>query len=386
MDNETLLRTYITEYERNVLNEEYDQEIKCYDSIKKVMYQMLIHYPVIMSKLLDNSCENENIDGIKTDETKAIKRLFTVVKSIDLEEIKELKKMICCLTKEIKFNLDNLSINEHRDIIVNNRMGILSTHIQPKYNYWLHYIESCSVHTNESCSAHTKIIKHINKEFKNSETKKLNSSKMDELNFFINYEDIFELFSGSENTLNIHIAESERQKILKKDTGKLFSELINKKITNEKMALNFMYEYNGHYLCQNKSHSKENTIKLSHLRMIPKKYPKNIKKEQNIMFKKISESEIQRLKMLNNLTKRINDTTTRNILLMGTTKEYILPCYFDKRDVDNYQKICNKKNILINDLQSVMDCDDVFDLTQDFGDNIWIIEELFELNIMLLLQ
>lgn len=253
---------------------------------------------------------------------------------------------------------------------INNRSGILMTYIRPKLNHWLNYLQQYQ-------STYTKIIKYIKKEY--------NRSGMNEYEFITNHSNIFRLLDSYNYNLNqglnVYMVETERKKIKKyQNHDAEFDKLVRSEIVDEDMALKFMYKYNGLINTIKQSDSSD----LSSLRMIPRMYPMYVKTEnQRMIFKNITPFEYQKLRMLNNLAKKIMVDETKKLLSVGTMDKNVLPNYLDKKTINHYQEICKNKNMLVNDLQSMMRDDDIFDLTQNFESNEWIIEEIMCLNYMI---
>lgn len=387
MDNYTFLRSHLIEYKKNILNNAFDQDVKYYNKIKKIMYQMTIHHPLVISQLLDEPGFKldektmiykilSNEDDVRADEIseiiRIIKRLFNIVKSIDIYKIHELRNCMLLLVDDI---ILNLSINNDNDF---NKMypnpcsqaddpcGVLMTYIRPKLSYWLHY---ASLYCDQTHQLYTKIIKYIRKKY--------NESQMTDNDFVINNYDIFKLLedydSNLNEKLNIFIAVTERSKIIKNTFD-------NEEIINEKTALEFMHRYNQSMI------KNINTVSVTQraLRRIPKTYPwmNTIDRNQGI-FKNISWFEYQKLQMLNDLTKKMNTVDTNYLLLIGTYPDNVLPDHLDNGMIDKYKKIYGSllnKNTIINDLQLYMDHEDIFDLTQNFDENQWIRHEIMNLN------
>lgn len=411
MDNATFLKTYISEYQKKVLGEEFDQDVEYYNIIKKEMHRMTIHHPQIMSELLDPNNKNhskthkiiEN-SGTKNvvDTIATIKKLFIIIKSINLEQIRESRNQMYLLTQNMQWNLNNVTTINNID----ERIPTLMTFLQPKLDYWLHYTQTYILSKNPRDPL-IKIIKYIKKKY-NESNETMNDFINDNSRLLELITSLTESDNNMNQSLNIHIAESERKRIIQytgnhgdsEFTNQNMMNIINREITDQNMAFNFMCMYNDliHRHCIDLDKLKQQGFDFpSNLRLISSlnnvraktdsQYPEYDTNEQQILFKKITKIEKQRLRMLTNLATKINSNNMKELLLAGTS-EIILPDYLNKKTINQYHKLCGslpggKNNVLINNLQSIIKEDDVFDLTHDFGvgDGCqWIIEELMCLN------
>jgi len=372
------LKRFLTKYKETLLDQYY-QDIDQYNKTKETMYLMTIHHPNVISKILNDVDQGTEIgmeidsENIPKEMIEKTRRLFSIIRSQDLGQIKRMMDQICSSVDQISMRLDAGSVRTMRtydrdhNLDDKNIKGVLLTMRRPKIKHWLEYARAC-----EMDKMSRKIIKHLNQEYENS--------PVNDQGFIDKHRDAIKLLHrlnpGLNQGMNIHLATTIQMECVKK------GESLKGEIIDEKTAIDLMCEYNEMIWTKSKQHTG--------VRMFPKTFPcdkyKHDESSGHVLFKNITCLEYLKMKMLDNMISmdqiRAGDGMDK-LLTQQIMCQNILPCYLDKNTIIKYQKICNGKSALINELQTIIDHDDIFDLTQDFDSKPWIIEEIVYLNHMI---
>jgi hypothetical protein len=383
------LKRFLTEYKETLLDAYY-RDIDQYNKTKETMYLMTIHHPNVISKILNNVDQGTEIgsgigmeidsENISKEMFEKTRRLFSIIRSHDLRQIKGIMDQICSSVDQICMRLDTGSVRTMRTCDRNlyhqddkNIKGALMTMRRPKLKHWLEYARAY-----EMDKMSRKIIKHLNQEYENS--------SMNDHEFIDKHRDAIKLLHrlnpGLNKGMNIHLATTIQMGCMKKE------ESLKGEIIDEKTAIDFMCKYNEMIWTNTKQHTG--------VRMFPKTFPCDKYDESNgsVLFKNITYLEYLKMRMLDNMISMDQIKTGDQMDKLLTTQimcENMLPRHLDKNTISEYQKICNGKSVLINELQTIIDHDDIFDLAQDFNSNLpgnlwpkqWIIEEIVLLNFMI---